>query len=409
MQNPVHTMLIEFKFRNFLSFKDETSLLMTTVKSFKDNPLNIIPTNRQFELLKSAAIFGANAAGKSNLLGAMALMCRTIFTSFSNSLLKKEERDEERFQFLLNTSSENANVMFEASFLIQDTIFRYGFEINDYDIKKEWLYRKIDREVSLFSRDEQKFEINQESFSEGEKYKTEVNPNVLFLSHLSQNNQPISRQVFSFFVGINVISGLHINYQKFTARLLAQNSHFKNWAAEVLKYLEISNIEAGEKDDEIITFHRKYNENNLFLEAVPFHPTAESDGTRQLIHILGPIYDTLRNRRILFIDEFDCKLHPNLTKKLIEFFHQFNLNNAQIIFSTLDPGLMNSKLLRRDQIWFVEKDQFGVSSLYSLSDFSAKAVRNSSPYDKMYLNNEFGAADGLEITDKLTELLYEQA
>ncbi|HWK07270.1 MAG TPA: ATP-binding protein [Puia sp.] len=404
-------MIIEFKFRNFCSFKDETHLLMTSVKSFKDHlNTNVIKTNRDFDLLKTAAIYGSNAAGKSNLIKAISGMNWIIFSSFRNSLLKEEEKLDQNFQFKLNSSSEKDNVMFEVSFILESILYRYGFEINGFEIKKEWLFRKIEREVPLFTREEQEFEINQESFIEGEKYKTEVNSNVLFLSHLSQNNQVISKQILGFFAKINVISGLHEQYyQKYTAKLLGEDNNFKNWAASVLKYLEISNIEAGEKDDEIITYHRKYDKNNLFLEAVPFDKMMESDGTKKLIHILGPIYDTLRRGRILFFDEFDSKLHPNLTRKLIEFFHRFNLNNAQIIFSALDPGLMDNSIFRRDQIWFVEKDQFGVSKLYSLSDFSAKAVRNSSAYDKKYLQNEFGAADTLDITDKITELLYEQA
>ncbi|HEV2482780.1 MAG TPA: ATP-binding protein [Puia sp.] len=402
-------MLIEFKVKNFLSFKEETRLLLTNVKSFKENPGSLIRTKRPFDLLKTIGIFGANAAGKSNLITAMNVMRRTIFNSFSDSLKKKEERDDERMQFALSSATDQANVLFEASFLIENIIFRYGFEINDYEIKKEWLYRKIDREVPLFIRENQSFEINQESFAEGEKFKKEVNSNVLFLSHLAQYNQPVSRQVYIFFDKINIISGLHANYHRYTARLLKQNANFKNWAAEVLKYLEIVNIEAGEKDEEIVTYHRKYDENNLFLEAVPIDVSLESDGTKQLIHILGPIYQTLRNGDILFIDEFGCKLHPNLTKKLIELFHRFNVKNAQIIFSSLDPSLIDGYVLRRDQIWFVQKDQFGVSSLYSLSDFSAQAVRSSSSYEKKYLKNEFGAADTLEITDKITELLYEQA
>lgn len=402
-------MLIEFKFKNFLSFKDETRLLLTTVKTFKENPDAIIPTTRPFDLLKTAAIFGANAAGKSNLIFAMAAMLQTIRDSFSNSLKKKEEREDAIFQFLLNSASEKANIMFEVSFIVDNTIFRYGFEINDFEIKKEWLYRKIDREVPLFIRENQQFDINQESFSEGERYKSQVNSNVLFLSLLSQNNQPISGQIFLFFTKINVISGLHASYQKYTVRLLRQDNNFKNWAAQVLKYLEIANIEPGEKDDEFVAIHRKYDGSNLFSEAIPMRSALESEGTRQLIHILGPIYDTLREGAILFIDEFGCKLHPNLTRKLIDLFHQHNKNNAQIIFSSLDSTLMDNSLFRRDQIWFVEKDQFGVSSLYSLSEFSKKALRNSAALDRKYLNNEFGAADTLEITDKITELLYEKA
>ena len=128
---------------------------------------------------------------------------------------------------------------------------------------------------------------------------------------------------------------------------------------------------------------------------------------QKLIHILGQIYNTLKRGKILFIDEFDSKLHPNLSKKLIEFFHKFNKKNAQIIISGHDSNLLDKAIYRRDQIWFVDKNQFGASELYSLSEFDAKTVRHTSAFDKKYLQNVFGAADTLDITDTLIDLLYE--
>ncbi len=402
-------MLIEFKFRNFLSFRDETRFLMTAVKSFKEHSdTNIIKTDREFDLLKSAAIYGANAGGKSNFITAMDYMKMVIANSYSNSLKKEEEKPDLNFQFKLNSKTEKANIMYEVSFLLNSMIYRYGFEINGFEIKKEWLFLKIEKEVALFIREGEKFEINSELFPEGEKYKTEVNSNVLFISHLAQNNQMVSREVFIWFARMRSISGFNAsNYYKYTASLLKQDTNFKKWAASVLKYLEISNIEAGEKEGEILTYHNRYDENNLLLDAIPFQASMESAGTTQLIHILGPIYETLRRGGILFIDEFGSKLHTNLSIRLIDFFHKFNKKGAQIIFSGHDTNLLDKDIFRRDQIWFINKDQFGASELYSLSEFNAKTVRNTSAFDKKYLQNEFGAADTIEISDKLIKLLYE--
>ena len=401
-------MIIELKFRNFLSFKDETCFLMTRVNSFKEHlDSNVIKIDREFELLKVSAIYGANGSGKSNFINAMHAMSYFVFNSFSNSLKKEEEKDLQNFSFKLNSQTEKANTMFEVSFLENSIIYRYGFEINNNEIKKEWLFRKNEREVNLFTRDNNIFNINQESFQEGEKYKNDVNSNVLLISHLAQNNQSIARTVFGWFSKVNVISGLYdLNYNKFTATLLETDSNFKKWASIALKYLEITNIEAGEKEGEIITYHNKYDENNLLIDSVAFNSKMESDGTKKLIHILGPIYDTLKLGRVLFIDEFDSKLHPSLSKKLIELFQTFNINGAQLVFSAHDTTLLDKNLFRRDQIWFVEKDQFGTSSLYSLSEFDAKTVRNTSAFDKKYLANEFGAADSLEIGKNLMDLLY---
>ena len=401
-------MLIEFKFKNIGSFKDEMHFLMTAVKSFKEHlDKNIISTDKGFDLLKAAVVYGSNGAGKSNFIKSIAAMVHIISNSFSDSLKKENEKAVNNFQFRLNSSTEKSNTMFEVSFLQDEIIYRYGFEINGFEIKKEWLYRKQEREVLLFAREEQEFTINHESFPEGDKYKEEVNSNVLFLSHLAQYNQKISKHVLAWFNKLNVISGLHEQYHEgVTASLLKSDTNFKKWAASVLKFLEISNIEAGEKDGEIVTYHNKYDDNNLLIDAIPFPSTLESDGTIKLIRILGPIYDTLKGGGVLFIDELDSKLHPNLTKRMISFFQEFNLLKAQFIFSGQDTNILDKEILRRDQIWFVEKDQFGASSLYSLSEFNSNTVRNSSAYDKKYLENTFGAADTLNITSKITELLY---
>ncbi|NIG55070.1 ATP/GTP-binding protein [Chitinophaga sp. Cy-1792] len=401
-------MLIEFKFRNYLSFKDEVSFLMTPVKSFKElEDDNIIKTSKGFDLIKVAAVYGVNGSGKSNFITAYYSFTRVIFNSFRDSLDQDNQRKVYLRHFLLNTASERENTMFEVSFLKGQYIYRYGYELHGNTIKKEWLYRKQDREILLFKRDNQQYQINHESFEEGEKFHTEVNKNVLLLSHLAQYNQPVSQEVLEWFQSTATIDGIDQNpYTKLTANMLKEDNGFRKWATVALKYLEIANIEAGEKDGEIITYHRRYDANNLIVGSLPFSPNMESDGTRKLIHILGPVYLTLRIGGILFIDEFDCKLHPNLTKKLLELFHKYNKRNAQFIFSAQDTNLLDKDLLRRDQIWFTNKDQFGVSTLYPLSDFSTKAVRNTSDFAKKYLDNTFGAADTIEITDKLTDLLY---
>ncbi|SHK82985.1 hypothetical protein SAMN05444266_101286 [Chitinophaga jiangningensis] len=403
-------MLIEFKCKNVFSFKEETSFLMTSVKSFKElTETNVIPTKKGFNLLKVAAVYGANGSGKSNFIAAMSVMNTIIYSSFSDSLKREgDKKSPNDFSFKLSTVTESQSSMFEVSFLIEEVIHRYGFEIYNREILKEWLYRKVDREVFLFTREKQQFTVNKESFPEGDKYKSEVNENVLFLSHLAQYNQPASKHILSWFNLLRTLSGIdEYDYERFTVKLLRDNLSFKSWAATALKYLEISNIEAGDKDDEIITYHNKYNEHNLLVGAVAFDPYMESHGTQKLIRLLGPVWLNLKYGGVLFIDELDCKLHPNLTRKLLALFQQYNRRNAQFVFTGQDISLMDKDLLRRDQIWFVEKDQFGASKIYSLSEFSTKAVRNTSDFAKKYLDNQFGAADTLEITDKLISQLYE--
>ena len=402
-------MLIEFKFKNFRSFKEETSLPMTSVKSFQEHQEhNLISTDNGFDLLKSAAIYGMNGSGKTNLILAMMEMDSMVHNSFSDSLKKGEAKPSFENTFRLSTETENANTLYEVSFLINDEIYRYGFEVNDQIVMKEWLYKKVEREKNLFLREENSFKINKSSFEEGMKYKDDVNPNVLFISHLAQFNQKIARTVFNWFGNLYTVSGLFdTDHETVTKRLIQKDENFKKWSSLVLNFLEITSIEAGELKGELVTYHNKYDANNLLIDSVPFGVTNdESAGTRKLIYLLGPIYVALKHGQILFIDEFDSKLHTNLSKGLIKLIHKFNINNAQIIFNGQDVNLLDKNLLRRDQIWFVDKDQFGVSELYSLSEFNSKTVRNTSAYYKKYLENKFGAAESWQLDDKLKALLY---
>ena len=330
-----------------------------------------------------------------------------IDNSFSESLRKESERMDHSYQFRLNTSTEFANSIFEASFLINDVIFRYGFEINKSLIVSEWLFSKNEREVTLFERNGNNFEINKTAFKEGIKFKENINENVLFLSYLAQNNQPISKIIWNWFQNVNHVSGIDDEtYNNITKNLLRTDPDFKKWISAALKFLEISSVEASEQEGDIYTFHNKYDENNLLVGSEPFTLEEESAGTKKLVQLLGPLYDTLKHGKILFLDEFDSKLHPNLSRRLVSLFHHFNKRNSQFIFSAQDASLLDKKLFRRDQIWFIEKNQFGASSLYSLSDFNSSTVRSDSAFDKKYLENNFGAANTIEINDALMNHLY---
>jgi AAA15 family ATPase/GTPase len=402
-------MLIEFKFKNFRSYKDQAQLLMTRVKAFKEHAdTHFIQTDRGLELLKVAAIYGSNGGGKSNLIAAMQAMMDIVHNSFSDSLKKDGERTPQQFQFRLNTATEHAGTEFETSFLIAGILYRYGFEINGTQILREWLYRKVEREIMLFSRLGDTFEINKESFAEGEKFKQEVNENVLLVSHLAQHNQPVSKIILGWFRACNTVTGLHEKqYEKVTPILLQSDKQFKAWLTLAIKFLEITDIDVGEEKGQIYTYHSRYDENHLLIDSVRFPlDLLESEGTKKLVYFLGPLYDTLRHGRLLFVDEFDTKLHPNLSRKLIELFHKYNTRGAQLIFTAQDASLMNKDLLRRDQIWFANKNQFGESELYSLSEFDSDTVRNTSAYDKKYLNNDFGAAETMEVGQEAMSLLY---
>ncbi len=437
-------MLIEFNVENFLSFKDLTSLSMVAAKSFNEHKdSHIIETHNSFNLLKSAIIYGNNASGKSNLLEAMGFMKQTVLNSFRDALMDNNERKFPLEKFALNSQKEKETSYFEISFIHNGTKYRYGFEI-DYDkIASEWLFHTTSKEVYLFKREFQKIEINKSAFKEGLGKENDVKENVLFLSVLATLGKETSTSLVEWFKNFNFVNGIHDRgHKRYTIDKLKSDKQFFNWVLRFVKYLEIANLSTTEEDvseidlenlrekerdeeiinlltsiqkiqskqpkrDQLITYHRKYDGNNVLVGTVPFNfDKQESEGSKKLLYLLGPWYDTLQNGKVLIIDELDSRLHSHLTLRLIDLFHGTNKSNAQLICAVHDISLLNKETFRRDQIWFVEKNQFGASELVSLGDFKTDKVRNKSAFDKNYLEGKYGAIPYFGIDEKQNELLY---
>lgn len=412
-------MLIEFNVENYLSFKDLTTLSMVAAKSFKEHKeSHIIKTENNLNLLKSSAIYGNNASGKSNLLKAMIFMKGMVLTSFRDALVNNYERGFPLEKFALNTKTEKETSYFEISFIQAGTKYRYGFEI-DYDkIVAEWLFHTTSKEVYLFKRDLQNIEVNKSAFKEGIGKEEDVKENVLFLSLLATLGKEISSTIVDWFKNLNIVTGIHdTGYKRYTIEKLKSDKQFHNWVQHFVRYLEIDNLLTAEfvdvnevefetlserednkesftkpKREQLIAFHRKYDENNILVDTIPFDFDAqESEGTKKLLYLLGPWYDTLLNGRVLVVDELESRLHSHLTLKLIDFFNHINNKSAQLICAVHDISLLNKDTFRRDQIWFVEKNQFGASELFSLADFKTDTVRNNSAFHKNYLEGKYGA------------------
>ena len=269
---------------------------------------------------------------------------------------------------------------------------------------------------------------------------------MLFLSVLATLGKETSSSIVEWFKKFNIINGIHDRgHKRYTIDKLKSDKNFFNWVLHFIKYLEISNLTTTEEDvneidletlrekekdeeiinlftsihkiqskqpkrDQLITYHRKYDENNVLVDTISFNfDKQESEGTKKLLYLLGPWYDTLKNGKVLIIDELDSRLHSHLTLRLIDFFHKCNVNQAQLICAVHDISLLNKETFRRDQIWFVEKNQFGASELISLADFKTDTVRNKSAFDKNYLEGKYGAIPYFDIDVKLNQLLYGEA
>lgn len=437
-------MLLEFSIENFLSFKNLNTLSMLAAKPFKEHlDTNTIPLDSNTNLLKTAVIYGDNSSGKSNFLRAMSFMKRIVINSFRDALLDTNDKKFPLIKFALNSESEKESSFFEITFIQNQIRYRYGFEL-DYDkIVAEWLYHTTTKEVYLFKRDNQEIEINKNSFKEGLGKEGQLRENVLFLTLIAQLNGEISSNIIIWFKKFNYINGIQdMTHKNYTISRLKNDQAFYNWVLHFIKYLEISNlattseaqnnldidlIKQKQKDAEIInfldmfqkiqeknpvkerllTYHRKYDKDNILIDTIPFNfDTQESEGTKKIIYLLGPWYDSLKNGKVLVVDELDSRLHPFLTLRLIDFFHKHNYRNAQLIFATHEISLLNKDLFRRDQIWFIEKDQFGISGIFSLGDFKTEKVRKKSAFDRNYLSGRYGAVPYFETDNKLIDLLY---
>ncbi|QXP63274.1 MULTISPECIES: ATP/GTP-binding protein [unclassified Polaribacter] len=402
-------MLIEFKCRNFLSFKDEICLNLSTVDTYTEHKdTHILKTNK-LNLLKSIALYGSNGGGKSNLSRAITLMDNLIHYSFRDSLNKDEERGDWTGDFKLCNDTIGKPSMFEVSFFVGEDIYRYGFEMYNWEVISEWLYKTEKRETLLFSRKGNDFKINETRFEEGKRYK-EVNQNVLFISFLAQYNSGESGKVFNFFKKLNIVNALsddHISHV--TRKLLKDDEKFKKWLSIALQFLEISSVHVSPDEKELLSKHPVYDENNLLTGFTDFSVERnESDGTKKLIYLLGAIYHTLKHGSVFVIDEFNSKLHPNLSLKIIELFHKYNNNGAQFIITVHDPTLLDKDVYRRDQFWFVDRNQFGSSELYPMSNFKATdGLRSMSDFRKKYLNSDFGAAESIELTQEFINISKE--
>ncbi len=426
-------MLIQFSVKNYKTFKERTTLSLVASSYDKETREddNVISDSKSgLRLLKSAAIYGANASGKSKFVGAMQFMKQFVTTS------SKETQNGDKIPvtpFMLDSNSEKEPIEFETIFIFNDVRYRYGFEVTNQIVVSEWLYQKPKtKEVALFFRSFQDFDINIRKFSKGNTVYKEglIRDNALMISVAAQFNDIVSTNILNWFKEVRFLSGLkEERYLGYTISKLEQPK-YKRQILSLLNaadlsiqdvHPEIVNVEdlPQEMKDMIddksmlgkanffsdtITTHKKYDQNKKRIGEVTFSmDDDESSGTRKFFGLTGPILDTLEKGYTLFVDELDSKLHPNLVYKIVSLFNSktHNSKNAQLIFNTHDTNLLSSGIFRKDQVWFTEKDKYGVASLYSLADFKSSDVRKNEAYEDNYLRGKYGAVPFLAFFDDL--------
>jgi AAA15 family ATPase/GTPase len=425
-------MLIEFSIGNYRSFKDKVTFSMVAAnivakeKELDEN--NVFAVDDELKLLKSAAIYGANASGKSNIAKALSFM-RWFMINSSKETQSTEKIGVEPFGLSIETEAQPS--FFEIVFILDGKKYRYGFEATQENVVSEWLFVVPKaRETRLFERG---YDGNSSTFNLSKRFKAEgiypkTRHNALFLSVAAQFNVEMAEKILDWLTKrLNIVSGLddreHLNYAVKSLTEANDNkeeiiqlikkldlgikdirlkeSEFDTYSLpkdlrERLKKLEKLMINAKEEYEDkkiypINTAHQKFDEQGNYISMELFDLEAqESEGTKKIVAIAGLLVDTLKSGQILIFDEFDARLHPLISKAIVELFNskETNYNNAQLIFMTHDTNLLSNKLFRRDQIWFTEKNKYGATDLYSLVEYK---IRNDASFESDYIKGRYGA------------------
>ena len=406
-------MLIRFSFKNFKSFKNENYLDMEAT-SLKEHEYNIAKTENG-DYLKVSAIYGANASGKTNVLQAFSYMKKRILVS-DDSKVNTPLDEENIFSFMIN----NEPISLEVEILAKNNkIYKYGFDILKDKIISEWLYEKrINKFYEIFER------TNNNIIVKDKKNKLLGSINIdersLFLRAyrtINKSNEDFNN-VYEWFINANY---LDLGDPKFenalNKRISLRIVEDEKYRCELLAFIRTfdatidsinispNSLEELKNTNGVIKVELVHN----FEEGKNALPLSlESNGTMKMFHLFDFLMDALKNGMVLFVDELDAKLHPLLTRYIINLFHnsETNKGNGQLIYSTHDTVNLNKETFRRDEIWFAEKDKNGVSEIYSLSDYiiededgNAKKVRNDATYNKDYLTGRYGAIPVLEEFD----------
>lgn len=423
-------MLLRFSTSNFRSIREEQELSL--VASPLRDAANGVSHGEGFAdgVLKVAAIYGANASGKTNVLRALHFMRGAVVNS--QTTWKPQQRIP-RDHFRLDASSSNAPTTMQADLVLDGTRYQYGFSMDAERVLEEWCHSfPRGRKQLWFSRSLQKFSFGK-FFSANRLIQQVTRENSLFLSAAAQSNHKQLLKLYAWFdEQLVVLTSERQLLLPATLAACADGSR-KERIEHLLKAADLGLLgfdTVEEKHDEQMLRRMK-----AFFAAVPegtvdgaempeipdrhteieflhrsgdalpvrFRSGAESDGTKTYFALLGPIVDALASGGTLCVDELDASLHPLLALELVRIFNsdETNAAGAQLIFNTHDTNLLDPATLRRDQIWFTEKDDAGATHLYPLTDFKSRKDDN---LRRGYLQGRYGAVPflGGSLTAALT-------
>ncbi len=408
-------MLVMFKVKNYTSFKNE-SILDMRATAYVQHPTHVIRANGKPDLLKTTALYGANASGKSNLISAMFFFEQYIFSQFIN---KNENGDFESNEigmkmklepFGLSNDTNNASE-FDIIFLHNDNQIQYGFECTCKEVLNEWLFindkkvfERIGTELSFGTKyqkmlgaykklpAERLYVAVLEYFLDDEAKKAVLGD---FIAFFSREYNVFTEILFESTVkGLAGIIGL--------SKKLVGNTAYRKKVEHYLRLIDVGikrldvqtetifDEHTGKKRDEKVvrTVHDIYDEAGNIVGEKLFDLRQESTGTLRFLAYIQNIIEMISNGGVFIVDEMSARLHPLLTKLIVDIFCSSQNKKAQLIFTTHDISLLNNNQFRRDEVVFVDKNERGESSLYALSDLK---VREDATFNKDYLQGKYGA------------------
>lgn len=391
-------MLIQFKVANYRSIKGQVVLSMLASKDQEHNE-HVIDAGNKGRYLKSSIIYGANASGKSNLLLAFYFMVNYVLTSHEKQL----NIPTGRIPFKFDSDTPEEPSVFEVVFIADQTKYVYGFSANDQKIIDEYLYYYPNgRKAVVFERsdtDSYRFTSDvelQESLKERNTH------NKLYLSTAANWNYKKVLPVFAWFSSCRILNtrfesaygtnGADLLDDKYREKI-AQLLRVADFGIQALKIKDGATSFTGVLTgvlDNVEAVHQVKNENGE-CATYPLSMAEESTGTNTYFRLIGEVEKALEMGCLLVADEIDAYLHPLLTQHIVSLFNsaENNPHDAQLIFSSHNTNFLDLNLMRRDQIWFTEKDEnTGATDLYSLVDFS---VRKDAKVEKGYLLGRYGA------------------
>ena len=422
-------MLVQFRFKNFKSFRDEAVLDLSAAKmtEFSERVVSIGGER----LLRTAAIYGANASGKSNVYEALLYMSVYVMDSFNYGDDREGFAQYRPIPFLLDSTSADEESLFEVYFMLpgdsKGKMYHYGFCVNHEGVTEEWLNtkRKTAKEYRFaFYRNEKegKRELDLSGLPKSgrENVRAALDSRTLIVSLGAKLKVEVCKMVRDWFL-VNEFS--NFGNPRVNARLSQRvpNGFIEDKAVQQRVVAYFASFDSSIKDfrveklppDETVqgeryridALHKKFDCDDI--AAIPLE--WESAGTLKMFALYPELQSVLAHGSVFVIDELNARLHPLLVRNFLLLFlnPKINVHNAQLIFTTHDTWQLSNRLLRRDEIWFTEKDARGVSTLYSLADIADEdgaRVRKDVSYEKNYLLGKYGAIPALRDMNVLEEV-----